>query len=376
MATSRSLLVGAAFGAGALVGRASVSPELRFAKMTGSSIAGPDAAGWITDFLNAAYYRRDPDQRDVDDLRLASAIVTTRWHRLGHRRLRLGDVVPFHSAFGRDRFVDGARSARGTLDRPQLLEGASRLHGTWFADAYADDERRGWGIVFETPAERAAYDPEVRLRLARLGPSTPPRAPGREQTWHTYPPVEVPSSAGVIGALSRPETWPDYASALGRFTPLRRGGLPGQTFEIEVVAGAARGRPIFTRGYVTITTLVTGEDPEALRRYIDELNDGLARFGRDEPPAVPAGAEPVLAFDLTTHEGHFMGTSKNRLVLFEEQGRAFVRAAGTWDPMPWHIDQAYRRAGRDAQHAFWGQAADLEESMLDQIALRLGRAAA
>jgi hypothetical protein len=376
MTASRPLLVGAAFGAGALVGRASASPQLRFARMTGSSIAGPDAAGWITDFLNAAYYRRDPDHRDVDDLRLASAIITTRWHRLGHRRLRLGDVVPFHAAFGRDRFVDGARSARGTLDRDQLLSGAGKLLGPWFADAYADPERRGWGIAFETPEERSAYDPEVRLRLARLGPSTPPEAPGREQTWHTYPAVEMPSSEGVIAALSRPETWPDYASALGRFTPLRRGGLPGQTFEIEVVAGAARGRPVFTRGYVTITTLVSREDPDTLRRYIDELNDGLARFGRDEPPAVDKDADPVLAFDLTTHEGHFMGRSKNRLVLFEEQGRAFVRAAGTWDAMPWHIDQAYRRAGRDAQHAFWGQGADPAESMLHQIALRLEQAGA
>src|SRR5690606_30999396 len=31
---------------------------LRFARMGGSSIAGPSAAGWVTDFLNAAYYRR------------------------------------------------------------------------------------------------------------------------------------------------------------------------------------------------------------------------------------------------------------------------------------------------------------------------------
>lgn len=376
MAASRSLVVGAAFGAGALIGRASASPQLRFARMTGSSIAGPDAAGWITDFLNAVYYRREPDGRDVDDLRLASAIVTTRWHRLGHRRLRLGDAVPFHSAFGRDRFFDGARSARGTLDRGQLLEGASRLLGPWFPGAYGDDERRGWGIAFESSGERAAYDPEVRLRLARLGASTPPEAAGREQTWHTYPTVEMPSSDSVIAALSRPETWPDYASSLGRFTPLRRGGLLGQTFEIEVVAGAAPGRPIFTRGYVTITTLVSREDPDALRRYIDELNDGLARFGRDEPPAVGEGAEPVLAFDLTTHEGHFIGRSKNRLVLFEERGRTYVRAAGTWDPMPWHINQAYRRTGRDAQQAFWGQGSDPEESMLDQIALRLSRAAA
>src|SRR3954469_5056770 len=187
MASSRPLLFGAAFGAGALVGRASVSPQLRFARMTGSSIAGPDAAGWITDFLKAAYYRREPEGRDVDDVRLASAIVTTRWHRLGHRRLRLGDVVPFHSAFGRDRFVGGARSARGSLDRTQLLEGACRLHGPWFTDAYADDDRRGWGIAFETTSERAAYDPEVRLRLARLGPPTPPPAPGGGAEWATHP---------------------------------------------------------------------------------------------------------------------------------------------------------------------------------------------
>ena len=264
--------------------------------------------------------------------------TTCGWRRLSSRRAGTawgiavaGSATPcrFRSAFGRDRFLDGARSARGTLDCGQLLEGAGRLLGPWFPGAYGDDERRGWGIAFESSGERAAYDPEVRLRLARLGASTPPEAAGREQTWHTYPPVEMPSSDRVIAALSRPETWPDYASSLGRFTPLRRGGLLGQTFEIEVVAGAAPGRPIVTRGYVTITTLVSREDPEALRRYIDELNDGLARFGRDEPPAVGEGAEPVLAFDLTTHEGHFIGRSKNRLV-FEEHGRTYVRAARSW----------------------------------------------
>ena len=56
-------------------------------------------------------------------------------------------------------------------------------------------------------------------------------------------------------ALLAPETWPDYASELGRFTPLRPGGLAGQTFEIEVVAGAATRHPLITRGYVTATGL-------------------------------------------------------------------------------------------------------------------------
>ena len=371
------VIAGAAFGAGVLTGRATDSAQARFALMGGSSIARPDAAGWITDFLNAAYYRRPA--AGVADLRLASAIVTTRWHRLGHRRLRLPDVAAFHRAFGRDRFLDGRRSGRGTLDRGQLLDGAARLHGPWFAGAYEDPDRRAWGIAFEDEADRAAYDPEIRLRLGRLGHSTPPSAPPEQRTWHAYPAVEVPSAAGVVTALSPPERWPDYASAIGRFTPLRPGGLGGQTFEIEVVAGAGAGRPVFTRGYVSVTRLLSAQEPEALRAYVDEVNAALAAFGRDEPPAVPGGAEPVLALELTTHEGHFMGASLSRLVLFEEGGRAWLRAAGTWDPMPWHLDQAYRRAGRDAQHAFWGSPThgDPEElSMLHQIARAVREAGA
>ena len=89
---------------------------------------------------------------------------------------------------------------------------------------------------------------------------------------------------------------------------------------------------------------------------------------------MPEGAEPVVGFDLTTHEGHFMGSRPQPArAATTHDGRACVRAAGTWDPMPWHIDQAYRRAGRDAQHAFWGQGDDRAQSMLHQIALRLGR---
>src|SRR6478609_7671369 len=56
---------------------------LRFARMTGSSIAGRDAAAWVTDFLNAAYYRRPLAERQPDDLRLAFSILTTYWYRKG-----------------------------------------------------------------------------------------------------------------------------------------------------------------------------------------------------------------------------------------------------------------------------------------------------
>jgi hypothetical protein len=345
---------------------------LGFARMSGSSIAARDAAGWVTDFLNAAYFRRPVAERDVDDLRLAFAVLTTYWSRKGgRRRLRVTDLPAFHRAFGRHRF-DTDRSGRGELSREQLLEGGSRLVGGWFADGYADDGRRGWGIVFETAEDRAAHDPERRLALARLGEPTPESAPPEERVWHTYPPVQVPSAEAVVGALTRPETWPDYASEIGRFTPLRARGLDGQTFEIEVAAGTASGRPIFTRGYVTITKLVTPDDPPALTAYFEELEAGLARYGEDEPRAVPEGGTPIVGFDLTTHEGHFMGAGHNRLVLFEHDGRAWVRAAGTWDPMPWHLDRAYQIAGRDAQHAFWGQGGVARLSMIHQLALRLG----
>ncbi len=344
---------------------------LRFARMTGSSIAGRDAAGWVTDFLNAAYYRRPVAERDVDDLRLAFAIITTYWYRReSPRRLRLTDLRAFHGAYGRQRF-DTQSSGRGLLNREQLLDGAVQLLGDWFPEAYVDGARRAWGIAFPTVDERNAYDPARRLDLAKLGKLTPESGPDEGQTWHTYPPVKMPSVEGVVGALTRPETWPDYASELGRFTPLRPGGLAGQTFEIEVAAGTESGRPIFTRGYVTITRLVTPDDPDALRTYFEELEAGLADYGENEPRAVPEGGEPVVGFDLTTHEGHFMGAGHNRVILYTHDDRAWVRAAGTWDPMPWHVEQSYRRVGRAAQHAFWGEGGVARLSMLHQLALQV-----
>ena len=344
---------------------------LRFARMTGSSICARDAAPWVTDFLNAAYYRRPAGERDVDDLRCAFDLLTTFWYRRPARtRLHVTDLAAFHRAFGAHRF-DTGDSARGTLSREQLDAGALALLGDWFTEAYADDARRGWGVAFPSRQEKAAYDHARRMRLARLGPLTPERAPLSEQMWHTYPPVLMPSADGVIAALTAPETWPDYASDIGRFTPLRPGGLDGQTFEIEVAAGTGAGWPMFTRGYVTITRLVTPADPQALDAYFAELEAGMRAYGHDEPGILPAGAVPLVGFDLTTHAGHFMGAGHNRLVLYTHDGQAWVRAAGTWDPMPWHINQAYRVAGREAQHAFWGQGDIASQSLVHQLALQV-----
>jgi hypothetical protein len=358
-ALSGALLTGAAL-------RALNSPRLRLARMPGSSIAGPDAAGWVTDFLNAAYYRRAARDRRVEDLRLAQAILTTRWYRNDYRRLRALDVLGFHRAFGAARFIDNWTSPRGTLNTDQLMTGATRLLGSWFPDAYADDDRRAWGIAFPSPDDRAAYRPEERLRHADLGPLAAPRAPAGEQHWHTYPAVPMPSAERVLAGLQRPETWPDYASELGRFTPVRDGGLLRQTFEIEIIGLPASPALVNIRAFVTCTKVVTREDPAGLRAHTDELNAGLARAGRDEPPAVPPGAEPFAAFDLTTHEGHFMGNAISRLVLFTAQGQAFLRDVGVWDPMPWPLEPVYQRAGYNAQQAFWGLETP-EQSMLYQI---------
>ena len=327
---------------------------LRFARMAGSSLAAPDAAGWVTDFLNAAYYARPAAERDVADLRLAYGIVTTRWDRLG-RRLRLHDAVAFHRAFGADRFL---RSPRLTLTHEQLLEGARRLLGDWFPEAWRDPARRGWGVAFAEVAAREAYVPEDRLRDAALGPLSPPGAPPAQRHWSTYPPVALPSADAAVATLADTSRWPDFGCAGGRFTAIRSGGLEGQTFEIEVVAHPAPRTPVFTRGYVTATGL--HDDPEAIAEV-------LAPAVLDEP-ALPAGATPRLLLELTTHEGHFLGPAVSRLLVWEQDGGAFIRDVGEWDPLAPHLAVPFRLAGRAAQVAFWGGGPP-EASMLHQLSL-------
>jgi hypothetical protein len=332
---------------------------VRFARMAGSSIAQPDAAGWVTDFLNAAYYARPREARDVDDLRLAFCIVTTRWHGLA-RRLRVFDVAPFHRAFGIDRFLERSASPWGTLSREQLVEGGARLLGDWFPAAYANRERRAWGVAFAAPRAQAEYEPEARLREAALGALTPPRVPPAEQQWSTYPPVALPSLGAGLRALSDPRRWPDFGSELGRFTPLRSGGLDGQTFEIEVVAHFAPRTPVFTRAYVTATRRL--DDADAIDATLADARAHLA-----EPP-LPDGATPRLLLELTTHEGHFLGPAISRILVYEDEAGAWVRDIGAWDPLPLHLAAPFKLAGRAAQHAFWG-GGNPEQSMLHQLAL-------
>lgn len=331
--------------------------------MLGSSVAGPTAAPWVTDFLNAAYYARDRDERSLHDLRLARSILATAWHRAGYRRLTARDLIGFHRAFGRDRFRADEPGSRGRLTGDELVAGAERLFGTWFGAAVQDPERRGWGVVFEDIAARDAFQPARRLDDGPLGALSPPAAPSEHQSWHTYPAVSLRSAAATVAALQEPRRWTEHGSALGQFVAVRRGPLAGQTFEIELVISIAARAPVLSRAYVTCTRVLEDGDLVAWCRH---LNQCLLAAG-SSTEALPVAAEPLIGLELTTHVGHFMGAATSNLVLFAEAGASYVRDVGCWDPLPAHLDLAYRARGSEAQRAFWG-GGDPADSMLHGFA--------
>lgn len=335
-----------------------VVSSLQLARMPGSSIAAGSAAAWVTDFLNAAYYAHPPADRLPADLRLAHGILATRWHREA-RRLGVRDLPAFARAWTGLRL--SAEGGRGRLDRAGLLQGAAELLGAWFPPAWADPARRAHGIAFESVAERARFVPAARLHGSALAQLTPPEAPSARRQRSTYPAVELPDAEAALALLLDPARWPDIGSGGGRFTAVRPGGLEGQTFEIEVALETVPRAPVFTRGYVTCTALWLAGDPVLLAsvRALDALVPG---------EVLPDGAEPLAHVELTTHAGHFLGRALSHLVVFRTRdGRAYIRDAGEWDPLPLPLAAAYAGGGAAAQHAFWGPE-DPQRSMLVQLA--------
>jgi hypothetical protein len=327
--------------------------SVRIVRMGGSSIAAPGAAGWITDFLNAAYFARPSDARDVDDLRLAHCVLGSYWAARGGQRLGARDLPAFHRAFGTARLHAG-----GLLDREALLAGGRRLLGDWFPAAYADPHRRAHGIAFPTREARAAFDPSLRLAHAALGPLDPPHEPPDVRQWSTYPPVALPDLDAALRLLADPARWPDMGSAGGHFTAVRPGGLRENTFEIDVTAALVPRAPIFTRAYVTCT---------GLYRRGRALADAVAALSAHVPEALPGGARPAALIELTSHSGHFLGRARSHLLLFTADGEAFIRDVGCWDSLPAHLAAAYAGAGREAQATFWGPEPE-ELSVLAQLA--------
>jgi hypothetical protein len=322
-------------------------------RMVGSSIVAPSATSWVTAFLLAAFYRRPRVERAVDDLRLAHGLIATFWARRG-RRLGMRDRAAFRDAFE----GMGSSRGRGWLDHAALRAGGAKLLGDWFPEAWEDDARRAYGIAFPTPAERARFDPGARLTHARLGLLAPPNAPPERQVWATYPPVELPNREAALELLRQPERWPDFSCAGGRFTPVRAGGLLGQTFEIHLAAHPTPHLLLATRGYVTCT---------AAHFEGDGLRDAFAHLP-EHLTAVPSNAQQIGYIELTTHRGHFMGHGISRLLIYTTAGQTLVRDVGSWDPLAPLLALGYRTGGHDAQVAFWGPD-DPELGMLAQLAL-------
>ncbi len=325
--------------------------------MPGSSIAAPGAVGWVTDFLNAAFYARAADERELDDLRFALGVLTTHWHRQD-RRLGARDLAAFVRAYHGLRLRGSLR-----LDAHALRVGATRLLGAGFCEAWADPALRRHGVVFASVEAAAAFDPAIRRRNAALGPLTPPVAPASKRQRSTYPWVPLPDPRAALALLEDPARWPDMACAAGRFTAL--GGpsaaLDGQSFEIEVALEAVPYAPVSTRGYVTATAVWRDGDP-----VLDASVEALGVLAGE--PVVPAGGRPLAHVELTTHDGHFLGRAISHLVLGElADGSGWIRDVGEWDPLPLPQAAAYKGGGAAAQHAFWGPD-DPERSMLVQLA--------
>ena len=346
-----------------------------FARMLGSSIARPDAAGWVTDFLNATHHQRPGQVRDPSDLRLALTILTTYWDRHDHRRLRGSDALAFHRAFGRLRLTATEGAPRGQLDRPSLLTGAERLLGDWFTDAYDDPARRGWGIAFPTTGERDAYDPTIRLRAARLGPLTPPVLPPSEQVWHTYAPVPVHSAEGVVALLTRPEVWPDFATQIGRFTPLRPGGLAGPDLRDRDHDPV---HPPLPRVHPRLRDHHPPGDRRGPRRpCVCGSTSSTRRWSasgatsRRSSPTAPRRSSGSTSRPITATSWAPRATGSSSTSTTGANGCG-PRGPGTTMPFP--LDQAYRRVGRESQAHFWGEG-DVSTSMLHQIAAQSAGAA-
>ena len=146
----------------------------------------------------------------------------------------------------------------------------------------------------------------------------------------------------------------------------------GRRFEIEAIAEVARHVPMLTRGYVTVTRVLDRSEPRALREQVALLAENVAKGDDAEPAVLPTNDSATHLFELTTHAGHFLGCARNYLLLFETSEGAYIRAVGTWDPMPWYVRLSYAYQGADAQRAFWGLESP-RQSMLRQFARAAAR---
>ena len=325
----------------------------------------------MTDFLNAAYYRRAGrrarGRRPAARLLRPDDLLVPQ----GRGRLRVDRPARRSTArSARERF-DTERSARGTLDREQLLRRRRDAARRLVPGGLRDDAPRAGGSRSRPPRSARPTTPSAGSSSRKLGALTPEtRAARAAGLAHLRRRSRCRRAEGVIGALTQPG---DVAGLRERARPLHAAARrrPARPDVRDRGRRRHRVRPpgLHARLRDDHRARHAGRPGRAAPTGSTTLEDGLARYGDDEPRAVPEGGEPLVGFDLTTHEGHFMGSGHNRLAALRARRQGVGAAAGTWDPMPWHLDQAYRRAGQDAQHAFWGEGDAERLSMLHQLAL-------
>ena len=154
----------------------------------------------------------------------------------------------------------------------------------------------------------------------------------------------MPSAEAVIAALTRPETWPDYASEIGRFTPLRarRAARPdvrdrGRRQHAHRAAGLhARLRDDHdARDARTTRRRCAAGSRRSRTAWPATARTSRARCPRAASRSSASTSRPTAG---TSWAPATTGCCSTRY-----EGKAWVQAAGTWDPMPWHLDKAYQR---------------------------------
>ena len=130
---------------------------------------------------------------------------------------------------------------------------------------------------------------------------------------------------------------------------------------------------MFTRGYVTITRLVTPADPGALGGWFaGRSRRGSPGTATRAPRGSGRARTPLVGFDLTTRRDTSWATVTTACCCYTHEGKAWVHAAGTWDPMPSHLERAYRVGGQAMPSMRSGaRATSSRLSLLHQLALAI-----
>jgi len=298
-----------------------------FGPVIASPIFDRDAAPWVTELLQAGYYALAPRRRALEHLRLVLATLTTYWYRKpGRVPVGASDLDAFRAAYGSEE-LGSARGLRGVLTRSQLELGARRLLGEWFVSCFGRPDCQGHGVVFESPAQRARYDPRARLALVQQALLDTPTADVRGLRWRRQPAVALGSERAALALLSAPESFPALACECGWLTALRAGGLAGQSFELDAVCFSAEGNPSFACAYLSVSAHESAEDLPALRDHCERLEQRLREDEGDAAIILPYAARPLLAFELSAHAGQPLGDLTVSFVLYARDGRAWLSVA-------------------------------------------------